>query len=373
MAESPETLYRDGVARWRERDLPGAVESLSLVLASDGPDAGEGWWHSASRALAQIALEADNTSAADRNLLRLQGTGVGDAQTQALRSRSRFQEGDDEAALAECHIGVSRLATDHSSDVGSLMNGAIALIWCAEVIVEMGLGDDASALVNRARARIAEAGVEDRVITAMLHFIEASTSRLAGNFEAARSSLDAIDTSLSKDLLIQVTRELARIAVNTGQEDLAAGLYQRCLELARESDYVFLERSITEELETGPPAMRTGRAPVGQWDPRAMEVALEEHRPYALVITLPVRDDVEIQQFERRVSQMLRGRTALGYVDGTGSDGRSWEIFLDGDDPDLLWDAVRPLLGSPPLWRYAEITVREGSGSRRFRLGRPPS
>ena len=57
---------------------------------------------------------------------------------------------------------------------------------------------------------------------------------------------------------------------------------------------------------------------------------------------------------------------------GTGTDGEIWEIFLDGDDPDALWDAVRPLLEPGSLWPRAEVTMRSGPGSIRFPPG-PPS
>jgi hypothetical protein len=38
-------------------------------------------------------------------------------------------------------MAATRLAADRSDDLGSLMNGAIAMTWCAEVLVELGLGD----------------------------------------------------------------------------------------------------------------------------------------------------------------------------------------------------------------------------------------
>lgn len=370
MVDDLQTRYLEGVALWRERNLTGAVEVLSSVVADGHPDGDEGWWHSSSRALAQIALESDDPEA-EGHLRRLQGTGVGDAQTLALRGRRWFQVGDEERALAEIHTAALRLASDKSDDIGSLMNGAIALIWCAEVLAELGLADDVSALATRARARMGAANVDDRVLKTALSLIDVSVARLVGNTGAALDLLEEVDTSMSPDLPIQVGREHARIAWEAGETATAADLYGRCRDLARDAGYRFLERSITDEAMAGPPRLRTDRAPVGQWDPRAMENVPDEHRPYAVVIRLPFRDEPEVLGLEERITGMLGDRPGLGHVDGTGTDGQIWEIFLDGDDPDALWDAVRPLLESPPLWQSAEVTKRTESGSHRFRLGRP--
>lgn len=363
--------YLEGVVLWIERNLPAAIEVLSSVVTEGGRLGEEGWSHSAARALAQIALESDDPQA-EWHLRKLQGTGVGDAQTLALRGRRWFQMGNEEAALAEIHGAALRLASDRSDDVGSLMNGAIALIWCAEVLVEMGYADDASALATRARARIDAANIDDEALKSGLSMVEASAARLVGDLEAARWFLEQIDTSLSADLPIQVTREQARIANMSAQVEKAADLYEQCLELARDSEYPFLVRSITNEAEVGPPRLRTDRAPVGQWDPRAMENVPEEHQPYAVVIRLRVGDEASVLEFEDRITGLLRDHPALGYVDGTGSDGEIWDLFLDGDDPDALWDAVHPLLEPESLWQRAEVTKRHGSGSYRFRPGPPP-
>jgi hypothetical protein len=287
-----------------------------------------------------------------------------------LRGRRWFQAGNEEAALAEIHMSALRLASDKSDDVGSLMNGAIALIWCAEVLAEMGHADDVAALATRARARMDTAGIDDRVLESMLSLVEASSARLTGDEEAARGRLDQVDATSSPDLMIEVMRERARLATAAGRREEAADLYEQCLELARSSQYRFLGRSIAAEVAAGPPRLRTDRAPVGQWDPRAMENIPEEHDPYAVVIRLPL-DESSVLELEDRITGLLRDNPGLGYVDGTGSDGEIWEVFLDGDDADALWEAVRPLLSSPPLWQVAEVTKRHGSGSSRFRPGPP--
>lgn len=189
--------------------------------------------------------------------------------------------------------------------------------------------------------------------------------------EAAGSYLDEVDTSSSPDLHIQVMRERARIAHSSGRTDEAMALYEECLEHAELFGYAFLARSVATELTTGPRPLRTDRAPVGQWDPHAMENMPEEHRPYALVLRLPLRDESQVLDLARRIAALLRDDPELGRVDGTGSDGQMWELFMDGDDADALWDAVRPLLESAPAWHTAEITKRSESSSLRFRLDPP--
>jgi hypothetical protein len=80
MADGMEARYLEGVALWRERSLPAAVERLSSVITGQPHDGRDGWWFAASRALAQIALESDGEDA-QWHLRKLQGTGVGDAHT----------------------------------------------------------------------------------------------------------------------------------------------------------------------------------------------------------------------------------------------------------------------------------------------------
>ena len=360
--------YLAGVARWSARDIESAVGILSAVV-QDG-DITDGWWHSASRALAQISLELDD-SEAQKHLRKLQGPGVGDAQTLALRARAWYQAGDEEAAIAEIHAAAMRLVDDTATDVGSLMNGAMALIWCADVLAELGYADDASALAVRAHTRMTQADVHDAVLLAMLAVVEASIACLIGNEAFAEQSLERFDLSISPDLEIKATLIRARLARAKNRSDDATQLYADALGAARASGYGFLERSIRTESTTGPPRIRTDRAPIGQWDLRAMENALEHHRPYALVIRLPIRDENAIHEFEDGVAALLATDPGLGHVDGTGSDGDVWELFLEGEDPERLWNAIRPLLNPSDLWRYAEISQRSGTSSLRFRPGRP--
>jgi tetratricopeptide (TPR) repeat protein len=361
-----EQRYLEGVARWRERDLAAAVEILELVLALPGTADEIGWWFSTSRALAQIALELDDPDSAEWYLRRLQGTGVGDAQTLALRARRHMQMGEEEEAMTQVDTAAIRLAEDHSEDVGSLMNGAIALGWSAEVLAELGLGDDASGLMTRARGRIARAGIDDSAVNAMLRMVEASVARLVGMGDTAAEFLNRLDVSSSPDLAIQADRERARLAIDSGDNDGAKALYVRCLGLAEEAGYVFLERSLREELAEGPPRMRTVSPPIGQWSAQAREGLPQEPLPYAVVITLPAGSKA-VQELEAAIAEVVREQPALGIIDGSGSDGTIWEIFLEGEDPDALWEAVKPHL-VPFRSEGVEVQLRRDDRTVRFNL-----
>ena len=366
MVDELESRYLEGVALWRERNLTAAQEVLGSVV-EQGDMTEDSWWHSASRALAQIALESDDPDLAEQHLRKLQGTGVGDAQTSALRAKRWQQVGDEEAAIAEAHIAVTRLAQDHSRDVGSLMNGAIALAWSSEVLVSLGYGGDASDLATRARSRVDEAGVDDRVVETMLRLAEASVTRLVGMFGPALESLDSIDTSLSADFEIQVLRERARIASTLDRTELAAALYERSLVLAQERGYLFFERSITEELTEGPPMLRTDRPPISRWDPRAWEHLEADYQPYALVIRVSDLPDSVTNGLEADIADVLQ-ETGLGVVDGTGRVATEWEILLAGEDPEALLASIKHLLVPTERWPGLQIVMRQGKDTVRVEL-----
>jgi hypothetical protein len=97
-------------------------------------------------------------------------------------------------------------------DPGSLMNGAIALMWCGDVLRDLGFGRDASRVAELARQRIFLAGIHDPTLEAGLAVVEAGGARLAGDVTAAVRILDSIDLSLSPEFLMEITLERARLA-----------------------------------------------------------------------------------------------------------------------------------------------------------------
>lgn len=81
--------------------------------------------------------------------------------------------------------------------------------------------------------------------------------------------------------------------------------------------------------------------------------------PYAVVVTLVVDGDPErYVALDRSVCDLLEADPDLGEVDGTGTDGDVWELFVDGDDPEALWAAIEPLVvaARPPTGSRAVIS-----------------
>ena len=349
-----ETLYRRGVAFWAGRDLEQARAVLEEALTVDTHAATNGWWFAASRALAQIALEQDDLDGAERHLARLPGHGVGDAQQTALRARHLFLSGETESAAIEVSIAVTLLATDDDRDTGTLMNGAIALMWCGEVLVDLGYGVDAARLAAQARQRIADAEVDDPVVDAGLAMVEAGAARLTGDAATATATLAAIDRTLSPDLGVQVKVETARLAWADGDREAARARYGSAIAECQSRSFPALVRLLRSEVETGPAPLRSDPYGVEDWAARSLDRALADHRPYGVVARLVMDRPLDYyRDLEQQVGALLGANPHLGSVDGTGSDGDVWELFLEGDDPHALWEAVAPL-----------VTAVAGQGSR---------
>jgi hypothetical protein len=211
-----EQLSREAAGPWLDRDLEGARRQLETALSeSPGPERDD-WWFSVSRLAAQIALEADDTETAERHLRRLPGFGIGTAQTQVLRGRLALATGDPERAAGEISTGIGALAIDPSNDVGSLMNGAIALVGGAEVLVDLGHARAALDLVGRARARTRQAGIADPLIDGALTLVEAQAVGLLGRREDAVRLLGQVDADMSGEARIVIEREHTRLASGGG-------------------------------------------------------------------------------------------------------------------------------------------------------------
>lgn len=376
MTANSEQLYRDGVGRWAARDLDGAVDLLAASLAaSAGPDA-DPWWFAATRALAQVALERDDPDVAELHLVRLPGDLVGDAQTHALRARLALLRGDHGSAELCVGMAVLMLAYDQEREIGALMNGAIALASCAEVLVELGYGVEGARLVDQALGRISRAGIHDEVVASWLSLDAASAARLQGDHELATVELAGVDPEAGDDFGVRVARERARLAWEAGRLGEADRWYAQAIAEADTRHHPALRRSIEEERVGAPPVARLAEHPVERWIEATMGADLppapeEATTPYAVVLTLVAADDPDLGRFEileQRIDELLAARPEVGYVDGSGLDGnlRVWELFLDGDDPELLWSTVRPLVDAIVPARGSQATIRHDDGSWRI-------
>jgi hypothetical protein len=71
---------------------------------------------------------------------------------------------------------------------------------------------------------------------------------------------------------------------------------------------------------------------------------------------------------ERTVEEFLSARPQLGYVDGNGTDGRVWDLYLEGEDPGNLWQEIRTLvttIASPG----SHVEIRRAAGVETITLG----
>jgi len=356
-ADASESLYRQGAQFWIERRLDDAIRVLEAAVdAAGSPD--DPWWFPASRALAQIAMEEDDLELAENHLRRLPDHGIGRAQQVALRARRAMLLGDSDTAAIEASVAVGQLRTDPADDVGSLMNGAIALAWVGEVLVEIGHGEAAARVAADGRNRIARAGIDDPAVNAMLTMVEAQSARLTGDTAASR--LADVEQEVSPDLAILVSREQARQAWERGDLALARSNYEEAMEQCVKWRYPALSRLIVAERDSAPPTPRRDPDPIERWAERSMERHLAGHRPYALVLRLLIDDTPgRYLDLEDRVNALLESEPGLGEVDGFGTDGDVWELFVDGEDPAALWDAVGPLLedADPPAGSEVDIRV----------------
>lgn len=360
-ADHSEILYREGAQLWSERRLDDAIRVLeAAIIASGGPD--DPWWFSAARALSQIAMERDDLDLAEHHLRKLPDQPIGQAQQMALRARRAMLLGDHDTAAIEASVAVVRLGTDPFDDIGSLMNGAIALAWVGEMLVEIGYGEEATRVAATGRTRIARAGVDDPTLNAILTMIEAQSARLTGDPSAAARLL-RVDPKISPDLGILVAREQARHNRAAGDPARARSIYETALEDCERWGYRSLGRLIAAERDSGPPTPRTDPEPIERWAERSMETQLAAHRPYALVIRLLLDDNPDrYLELEDRVNALLEREPVLGFLDGFGTNGEVWELFLDGDDPAALWDAIGPLVdaANPPTGSEVDIRVDDG-------------
>lgn len=359
MSGETESLYRLGVAKWADRDLGAAVEKLSAAVEAGSIE--ENWWHAASRALAQIALELDDLEAADRHLRRLPEDWIGTAQTSALRAKRFLLGGDGDAAAVETSLAVGCVAAETSDDIGSLMNGAMAMAWCAEVLAELGFANEVIQLGERARRRMSRAGIDDPVIGSVVTLSESSALRLLGRLAEASQRLESVDTALSPDLEALALRERARIALDSGDRVAADRMYGEARSICADAGYQALVRLIDAESIGSPPALKTDLDPVEEWAERRMEEALAQSRPYAVVVRMVVtREPQRLLDLTRNVHHLLTERPGLGSIDGTGTDGVTWEFFLDGGDGPKLWEAIEPIVRQFGPEAGSEVEVWDG-------------
>jgi len=367
-----EAKYRRAVPLWNDRELIEAVQVLEEALADSPGRVDDAWWGATTRALAQIAMELDDQDRAEESLRRLRGSGVDDAQTLALRAKRQYLLGNSERAALEVSVAVGRLAEESEDDVATLMNGAIALIWCAEVLVELGFAKDAADLVDRARERTARAGINDEVLETVLTLVDAEAALLLAEGESATADVDAVDMTVPGEEAIRVTRLRARLAWKVGDDAAAQRHYDDAIAASETQNYLSLARLLSSERQVGPPQVHQDPDPVERWAMRESEQLIAGHIPYAVIVRLVANSDSDTDRFlglMERVADLLEASPSVGIVDGFGAAGSVQELFLDGDDPDALWAAVKPLVEAIDPPSGSGVEVRQNGGLQKTALG----
>lgn len=366
-AKKSEAAYRQGIGLWDARDLRGAVQVMGTALMkSRGPDS-DPWWFALSRALAQIHLENDDPQTAGSFLEVLPWDQVGMAQTLALRAKASILAREAETAEFQASAAVQVLDESTAEDLGSSRNGVIALSWVSEVLVDLGYGDQAERVVAMAEARAATTAMTDSPVMGTLVKSAARAARLMGDPDRARAILGTLDTSVSPDFEVEQLRELARLDWEAGDRVAARAGYESARDLALENRYAALAADIVDEMEQGPPSGRKAERPVEEWV-QVMEAEAMAERSYAVVVEIEIGGDLDpLEAMEAEVQRLLDSDPSLGTVDGVGTDGETWMLFLDGDDPEKLWSAVRHTVESPG-WT-GQVTIRQDEGSETFPLG----
>lgn len=363
-----EQRYRAAVERWSARDLDAATGLLDEALAATSGPGGDPWWFAAARARAQIAMELDDLETAEHHVEATPADIVGSAQQHALRSQLWLLRGSLDAAEVEASAAAYDLSVDVADlDVGALMNGALACGWVADVLAELGLAGDALAMVATGRRWMGVAGIDDEIRRGLLTFAEAAARRLLMELDVARELLDSVDVEVSADFSVLRDRELARLAIAGGDLVEAERRYERAISTCKSMRCLSLERRLLIERRPGPPALRIAHEPLER---RWILQLTAGRQEYAVVVSLPFDGSGRTAEVESAVCAVLAERPDLGIVDGTGSDGETWDLVLDGADADALWAAVRPVVARHAR-AGAVVTIRTAGGVRVERL--PPT
>jgi hypothetical protein len=214
------------------------------------------------------------------------------------------------------------------------MNGAIALVGAAEVLVELGYGEKALSLLGSVQARVQQAGIDDPSVQAAALLAAVGAARLLGEPARAEQGLARLDPTISFDLPAQAARVRARLAHDAGDLEAARRIYDGAIAAALAVGDRSFVRLVTAERTSGPTPARSLPQP---------DVPSGEQAGYAVVVSLVV--DRPLDQFfalDAEVSALLDDRPELGLIDGNGTDGEVFDLFFDGDDPLELWAALRP-------------------------------
>jgi hypothetical protein len=180
-----------------------------------------------------------------------------------------------------------------------------------------------------------------------LRLHRALAHRLTGEMEAAEDLLDRVEEEAmatdAADLLATVARERARLLWDRGNPDGAQQAYAEAARQFHAIGYVWEAGATEKEAAAGPPSPVEAEPLEGWFQEDAW---MDEPPPVGVVVSLTLpEDEVYLPDLIGDLTEELADRleeTTEGFVDGWGTDGDELEVFVYGDDPDALWQAMEP-------------------------------
>ena len=338
--------YAAGMARLLRSDPAGGRRHLQGAL--EGP-ADDPWRFPTLRGMAQVEMELGLLDAAGHRLRHLPHDGPGQALQHVMRAKVAWRAGRVEQArgnlwIALRHAIAAAGAPTGAGDSYQLIDEATLLVSGAEILAAMGHGAECHRALDRAEALLEAAEAPGLPVEAHLRLCRATAHRLTGEPEIAETLLDTVEAvaraTEARDLSAAVARERARMRWDRGdlgqaRSDLAeaAGQFEGI-------GYAWEAEATRTEATTGPPAFVPAE-PLERWFRE--DAWLDEAPPIGVVVSLIIPPGEDLPELIGDLAEALAARledNTQGYVDGWGTDGEELEVFVYGDDPDVLWQAM---------------------------------
>jgi hypothetical protein len=359
--------YAAGMASLLRSDPAGARRHLLGALEAPADDP---WRFPTLRGLAQVEMELGLLDAADHHLRHLPEYGPGHHLQHALRAKVGWRAGRVEEARANLWVALHFAITVtpepvEGGDPYPLIDDASLLVAGAEILAAMGHGTECHRALETGAALLEASGVTGLPVETHLRLHRALAHRLTGELGAAEDLLDRVEEEAmdadAPDLLAAVARERARLRWDRGDLDGAQEAFADAAGRFHAIGYVWEAEATEKEATTGPPGPIEAE-PLERWFQE--DAWMDEPPPVGVVVSLMLPQDQEdlpdlIGDLTEELADRLE-ETAGGFVDGWGTDGDELEIFVYGDDPDVLWKAMESSVQSLGL----DGTVRMEWGDR---------
>jgi tetratricopeptide (TPR) repeat protein len=357
--------YFAGMSAMMLGDLTRARRWLRTAIADPDPDS----WalDAARRGLAQVEAELGDLPSALSAIEAAPMRAETHLLNELIRARIELRAGRDDQARVLLHAAALRLP-EEPDDASPAQNATVAsmLVSVAADYVELGHPAEASRAVREARRRFELAERTELQEAAYLPLLDAEVSRLEGALDDAEEHLARAGPASAgpADLGPLLLRARARIAWSRGDEEQAPDLWSRAVEGFEAIDHRWLAAATRDELLTGPPRP----APHPDVDD-LMRPPPDWQLPDGLQISFAVTPDHgtdaerdELMAFAEELGAQIETR-GLGELDGWGSGGGTFELFLLGD-PERLWEVAEPGVRDLAA-RYATTAVIQRGGEER--------